>query len=257
MSGKRRAFALAAAILAAAVVSPLQAGKSAEVRTESFRLLNEGVAAYNRGEYKEAAEKLGASASMALNSYRAYYYLGLALIGDRRAAEAVDALTVALDLDPSQLLAHVAMGDAQLKRGDSAEASAAYYRALKLRSEYAAALDGIARTYEAQEDDEKALAFYRRAIASNKGYAESYVHLGDLLLRQGRLADARSQPERQPRRHDERQYLKQPPGHHAPAERTPNFVPNGRPVQSSGDLNPDGASHSAHVAAPKEKRRGP
>jgi tetratricopeptide (TPR) repeat protein len=190
MSGKRRAFALAAAILAAAAVSPLRAGKSAEVRTESFRLLNEGVAAYNRGEYKEAAEKLGASASMALNSYRAYYFLGLALIGDRRASEAVDALTVALDLDPSQMLAHVAMGDAQLKRGDAAEAAAAYYRALKLRSEFAPALDGIARTYEAQEDDEKALAFFRRAIASNKGYAESYVHLGDLYLRQGRVADA-------------------------------------------------------------------
>jgi tetratricopeptide (TPR) repeat protein len=190
MSRTRARLSLGAAILAAALAAPAWAGKSADVRTDSFRLLSEGVAAYNRGEFKEAVDKLAASSSMALNSYRAYYYLGLALIGDRRYAEAVDALEVALDLDRNEMLAHVALGDAQLKRGDTPEAMAAYYRALKLRAEFSPALDGIARAHEAQGNDERALEFYRRAIASNKGFAEAYVHLGDLFLRQNRLEDA-------------------------------------------------------------------
>jgi tetratricopeptide (TPR) repeat protein len=190
MLTKRVRAGAAAAILAAALAAPAWAGKSPEVRTESFRLLSEGVAAYQRGEFKDAADKLTASASMALNSYRAHYYLGLALIGDRRYDEAVDALTVALDLDPGQVFAHVALGDAQLKRGDTPEAMAAYYRALKLRAEYSPALDGIARAYEAQGDDANALTFFRRAIAANKGFAEAYVHLGDFYLRQDRLEEA-------------------------------------------------------------------
>jgi tetratricopeptide (TPR) repeat protein len=190
MSSTRLHVSLAAAILAGALAAPAWAGKSPEVRTESFRLLSEGVAAYQRGEFKEASEKLTASASMALNSFRAHYYLGLALIGDRRYAEAVDAIEVALDLDPNQVLAHVALGDAQLKRGDTPEAMAAYYRALKLRAEYSPALDGIARAHEAQGNDENALAFFRRAIASNKGFAEAYVHLGDFFLLRDRLEDA-------------------------------------------------------------------
>jgi tetratricopeptide (TPR) repeat protein len=190
MLTKRVRFGAVAAILAGAFAAPAWSGKSAEVRTESFRLLSEGVAAYQRGEFRDAAEKLAVSASMALNSYRAYYYLGLALIGDHRYDEAVDALTVALDLDSGQVLAHVAFGDAQLKRGDTPEAMAAYYRALKLRAEYAPALDGIARAYETQGDDGNALTFFRRALAANKGFAEAYVHLGDFYLRQDRLDEA-------------------------------------------------------------------
>jgi tetratricopeptide (TPR) repeat protein len=104
--------------------------------------------------------------------------------------DAVDALKVALDLDPNHLQAHVALGDAYLKQGDLGEASAEYNRALKLRSEYPQALDGIARTYEAQAEDDRAISFYNRAIASNKGYAEAYTHLGDLYLRIGRLEEA-------------------------------------------------------------------
>ena len=94
---------LVASILAGAVwvVSPALAGKAGDVRVEAYRLLNQGVAAYKRGDYAMAAEKLQRSAGMALNNFRAHYYLGLALIGDRRYADSIEALTVALDLDPN------------------------------------------------------------------------------------------------------------------------------------------------------------
>ena len=166
------------------------AGTATDVRKEAFNLLNQGVAAYNRGDFKAAIDALTKASNMSLNSFRTNYFLGLALTGDRRYGDAVQALSVALDLDPSHLQANVASGDALLAQGIVDEASPFYYRALKLRAEYPPALDGLARVQEALADDDKAIALYERAIASDKGYAAAYMHLGDLYLRRGRLDDA-------------------------------------------------------------------
>ncbi len=156
----------------------------------SFELLNQGVSAYKRGDYATAVEKLERSSAMALNSFRAYYYLGLALIGDRRYEDSIAALSVATDLDPNHLQGIVALGDAYLKHGDLAEAHAAFYRALKLRPEYPPAIDGLARIQESRAEDDEAIITYRRAITSDKGYAPAYTHLGDLYLRLDRFEEA-------------------------------------------------------------------
>jgi tetratricopeptide (TPR) repeat protein len=170
--------------------APALAERADWVRTESFRLLNEGAAALNRGDYPTAVDKLRRAAGMALNNFRAHYFLGRALLGDRRYAEAVEALQVALDLDPSHLEANVALGNAFLRMGDTQEAPAAYYRALGLRAEYPSALDGLARTYESQGKLDEAITFFNRAIASNRGYADAYTNLGDLYLRNDRFDEA-------------------------------------------------------------------
>jgi tetratricopeptide (TPR) repeat protein len=182
--------ALAGVLLLALAATPLGAGRAADVRTESFRLINAGVTDYKNGNYPEAIEKLKQATSMALNNFRAHYYLGLALIGDRRYTDALDVLEIALELDPQHLQSLVAVGDANLKLGDLEEANAAYFRALKLRPEYPAALDGLARIAESRADDTGAIELYRRAIASNRGFAPAYTHLGDLWLRIGKFAEA-------------------------------------------------------------------
>lgn len=180
-----------APLLIAALLSPAAlAGTANQVRKDAFRLLNEGVAAYNRGAFREAIPPLQQAASMSLNSFRAHYFLGLALAGDRRYAAAVESYKIALDLDPSHLQANVAMADAWLAQGDADEGSPYYARALKLRAEYAPALDGQGRVAQAQADDDKAIAMFTRAIASDKGYAQAYMDLGDVYLRQSRLDDA-------------------------------------------------------------------
>jgi tetratricopeptide (TPR) repeat protein len=170
--------------------APLHAGRAQDVRSESFRLLNQGVAAYKQGDYSKAVTALERSTSMALNSFRGYFYLGLAFIGDRRYPEALEALGVALDLDPGHLQSHVASGDAHLKMGDLLEARASFFSGLKLRPEYSAALDGLARVYEAEADEQQAVVYFRRAIASNRGYAPAYTHLGDLYLRNEQFREA-------------------------------------------------------------------
>ena len=176
--------------LIVAMVSPLLAGKAAEVRAEAFRLLNQGVSAYRKGLYADAAERLQRATSMALNNFRAHYYLGLALIGDRRYDEAIAALDIAIDLDPNHLQTHVAKGDALLKQGDLQESKASYFLALKLRPEFAAALDGMARLEQAAAEENAAITLYQRAIASDAGYAPAYTHLGDLYLGRRQFEEA-------------------------------------------------------------------
>lgn len=183
-------FSLAALAALATFGTPALAGRAAKVRQEAQTLLNEGVAAINRSEPSLAVEKLRKAASIYLNSRNANYYLGVALLLDRRYAEAVEPLKVALDLDPAHLQSHVALGNAYLEMGDLEESQASFYRALKIRPEHAPALDGLARHYEAKVDDERAANLYERAIASDKGYAEAYTHYGDLLLRRGKLDEA-------------------------------------------------------------------
>jgi tetratricopeptide (TPR) repeat protein len=181
---------LSIALIVAAIAPAALAGRAGEVRVRSFELLNQGVSAYRRGDYAAAVEKLERSSAMALNSFRAYYYLGLALIGDRRYEESIAALTVATDLDPNHLQGIVALGDAFLKHGDLVEAHAAFYRALKLRPEFPPAVDGLARIQESRAEDEAAILTYQRAIISDKGYAPAYTHLGDLYLRLDRFEEA-------------------------------------------------------------------
>jgi len=186
---RRRTFGFTL-LIAAFAATAVHAGKAGEVRKDAFKLVNEGVSAYNRADYKAAIPPLQKAAAMSLNSFPAHHYLGLALAGDRRYAEAVEAYTIALDLEPDHLQANVSMGDAWLAQGDTDEALPYYVRAGKLRPEYAAALDGLARVAEAQALDDQAIALFDRALASDKGFAPAYTHLGDLYLRTGKLDEA-------------------------------------------------------------------
>jgi tetratricopeptide (TPR) repeat protein len=166
------------------------AGRAADVRTEAFNQTAQGISAYKQGDFDLAVSKLSSAADAALNSFRAHYYLGLALTGQRSYPEALEALSVALDLDPFHLSAICALGNASLKMGDLGEAHAAYYRALKVRPEFPAALDGLGRYYETRDDTQAAITHYKRSFNSDRGYAPAYTHLGDLYLRQDRVQEA-------------------------------------------------------------------
>jgi len=181
---------LLTAVIAASAGTAAHAGTANEVRKDAFKKLNEGVAAYNRGDFAAAIPPLQQAAAASLNSFPAHYFLGLALAGDRRYSDAVEAYKIALDLDPSHLQANVSTGDAWLALGDTDEALPYYVRAQKLRPEYAPALDGAARVAESLADQDKAVSLYGRALASDKGFAPAYTHLGDLYLRAGKLDDA-------------------------------------------------------------------
>ncbi|HET6373104.1 MAG TPA: tetratricopeptide repeat protein, partial [Candidatus Polarisedimenticolia bacterium] len=163
---------------------------SQEVRARVFKLLTEGIKAYKEGRPKEAIPLLSDAADVALNSFTAYYYLGLALKADRQYERAIEPLQIAIELEPVNLQARVALADCYLKHGEPAEALAEYHRVIARQADYAPAWDGLGRAAESGGDDEEAVKNYRKAIDLNPGFPDAALNLGDLLLRHGRHTEA-------------------------------------------------------------------
>ncbi|HKY32656.1 MAG TPA: tetratricopeptide repeat protein [Candidatus Polarisedimenticolia bacterium] len=183
-------FAAAAVLPPAREARAAEVSRSQEIRARVFKLLNEGIQAVKEGKPKEAIPKLESASRIALNSFRAYYYLGAAYKADRQYQKAIEPLEIALELDPVNLQARVLLAECYLQRGDPAEALAEYHRALELQSDYAPAHDGLGRVAEAAGDEEKAIEHYRKAIALNPGFPDAALNLGDLLMREGRHNEA-------------------------------------------------------------------
>jgi tetratricopeptide (TPR) repeat protein len=164
--------------------------RSQQLKAETFERMNKGIKAVRNGEAKAAIDLLSQVSNVALNSFRAFYYLGVAYKADRQYSKAIEPLNFALDLDPTHLQAHVELGDCYLKRGDMGEALAEYHRALSIQNGYAPAWDGLGRSAESSGDDEKAVEHFRKAIDLNPGFPDASMNLGDLYLRRGRLREA-------------------------------------------------------------------
>ena len=188
----RRAVRAAAvlSLLTAAAIPPAVAMTAGDARTQSFKLQSEGMRCYNEGKYKDAIALLQQVVNIHLNSSMAWYFLGLSLAAERRYAEAVEPIKIALDLQPDYLQAHLALGDTYLKLGEIDEARAAYLRALEMQPNYAPAHDGMGRLNESLGRDDEAETSYRKALEINVAFADAYTHLGELYLRKGRLDDA-------------------------------------------------------------------
>ena len=169
---------------------PVYAISAADARTTSFKLQSDGMRLYKEGKIKDAIEAFQQVVSINLNSFMAYYYLGLSLLADRRYGEAIEPLKIALDLQPDYVQAHLALGDACLKQGDTSEARAEYLRALELQPGYAPAFDGLGRLFEVIGQDDQAEQQYRKSLEINVAFADAYTHLGDLYLRRNRPEDA-------------------------------------------------------------------
>jgi len=185
------AVLLLACLLGALLLpGPVYAISAADARTTSFKLQSDGMRLYKEGKIKDAIEAFQQVVSINLNSFMAYYYLGLSLSADRRYGEAIEPLKIALDLQPDYVQAHLALGDACLKQGDTSEARAEYLRALELQPGYAPAFDGLGRLFEVIGQDDQAEQQYRKSLEINVAFADAYTHLGDLYLRKNRPEDA-------------------------------------------------------------------
>ena len=191
----RRLLALA---LAPLIVCSATAGggllaevsRSQQLKSQAFEKMSAGIKAVRDGEAEKAIELLEQVARVAMNSFRAHYYLGLAYKADRQYLKATEPLGFAIDLDPTHLQAHVDLGDCWLKRGDTGEALAEYHRALEIQQGFAPAWDGLGRAAESAGDTDKAIEHFRHAIDLNPGFPDASLNLGDLYMREGRLREA-------------------------------------------------------------------
>ena len=103
---------------------------------------------------------------------------------------AVDKLRQVIDLAPSYVDAHLALGAALSRRGDTAEAASTYRRALELKPDAAAGFLGLGRALLAEDRTHDAISAFRDAVRLRPSSAEAHASLARALVDAGNDEDA-------------------------------------------------------------------
>jgi protein O-GlcNAc transferase len=155
-----------------------------------------GIIHYQRGNYKEAIHEIDVALRSNSNDPSAHNNRGNALLGLKRAGEALMSYDQAIALKPDYFDALYNRGIALhgLERLD--EALASYDRAIALKPDHADAFNNRGNVLLELQRLDEALASFNRAIAIKPGYAEVFNNRGTALQRLKRLDEALASFER-------------------------------------------------------------
>ncbi len=189
MTRRARVLAVLLALVTAATGGVL-AEDAAWVREEVFRRIDRAAAALRAGDAFVAEESACWAYRRALNNHTAAWYCGRAALEARHFDLAIEALELAVELQPEHLTSGTDLGRAYLAAGDVARARAAFFRLLDLKKDYSPAWVGLAQLAERTGDEKRALELYAKAIEADPGNARARLRRGELHLRAGRIDDA-------------------------------------------------------------------
>jgi tetratricopeptide (TPR) repeat protein len=152
--------------------------------------MTRAVAAYQRGQLREAADLARAIVVVKPDYFDAHHLIAVISTQQRRLDEALASYNRALALRPDHVEALCNRGATlhDLRRFD--EALASYDRALVARPDHAGALFNRGVTLQELKRLDEALASYDRALALRPGYAEALYNRGITLHELKRLAEA-------------------------------------------------------------------
>jgi len=103
---------------------------------------------------------------------------------------AVNALSMAIAVNPKDDAAHVALGLALEQLGQHDAAGMKYEEALRINPENAEAAFNLALLLDQRDLTEPAIPFYEQAVTNNADYTEAWYLLGHANMRLGRYARA-------------------------------------------------------------------
>ena len=106
------------------------------------------------------------------------FELGIKFLNKGNLRQAIEKLKEAVKLDPSFSLAHYFLGDAFAVIGDFENAETNFRSAIRLQPDYAVAYNDLGNTLAAQGNLEDAMAQYIIAIERKPDYFEAYINLG-------------------------------------------------------------------------------
>jgi Flp pilus assembly protein TadD len=113
-----------------------------------------------------------------------------ALASQGKRAEAVAEWRKALELAPSEALAHNNLAIALVETGGIEEAMAHYRKALELSPEYPEAHNNLGEALIRSQRHPEAIEQFRKALELNPDYASAHSNLGAALAQTGRMAEA-------------------------------------------------------------------
>jgi tetratricopeptide (TPR) repeat protein len=148
--------------------------------------LNIGISLLREKQALEAVPYLAAAAAQNPQQYRPNYYLAEALRGAGEPAKAEQSYAAALAIDPKAPDAELGLAHALAKQERLDDAAVHFKKAAELNANYRDDLLELAAMYEAAKQPEQAMALYQQ-FPENPGAQE---RLGELLLKAGRPADA-------------------------------------------------------------------
>jgi tetratricopeptide (TPR) repeat protein len=106
--------------------------------------------------------------------------------------QAVAGCRKALELDPNYSEAYATIGEAlEHNEKRQAEAVSAYQTAIKINPTLFAVYDSLGQLFVDAKDEKKAEEVYRQGMAADPKHMSGRFQLGRLLVKQGRLAEAR------------------------------------------------------------------
>ncbi len=136
-----------------------------------------------------AAECLKRAATLEPQSFRWWYYLGLAASAAYNADEAAAALRKAVEIDGKYAPALILLAD-ELRRDDSVEAMGYYQRAVELSPQDARAHYGLGECARLKGDDDAAIEHLRKAISLAPKFSAAHGALAALLEDRGQTEEA-------------------------------------------------------------------
>jgi tetratricopeptide (TPR) repeat protein len=148
--------------------------------------LNLGISLLREKQAVEAVPYLTDAAAQNAGKFRPNYDLAEALLGAGEFAKAEQAYTAALGIDPKSPEAQLGLAHALVKEQKLDDAAAHFKKAAEFNPAYRDDLLELGTLYEAAKQPEQAMAIYQQ-FPENPGAQE---RLGVLLLQAGRAADA-------------------------------------------------------------------
>ncbi len=127
------------------------------------------------------------------NHAEALHLLGVVAGQERRPDLAIQYISQAIRLRPTDPDLHNNLGRALNDQGQLAEAAAHYQEALRLKPDFAEAHNNLGTVLQGQGRLAEAAAQYQEALRLKPDYAKAHYNLGSALQDQGQLAEAVAQ----------------------------------------------------------------
>jgi tetratricopeptide (TPR) repeat protein len=137
-------------------------------------------------------DRLMAEVSTLLQNAAAYETRGSQALEGRQWPEAIENLTKASQLAPTNAFTRLNLGTALYMKGESDRALEQYREAVRLAPDLARAHFGIGVVMETRGNDADAIAAFTTAVARDPAYVEARFSLANALRRNGRVEESLS-----------------------------------------------------------------
>ena len=116
--------------------------------------------------------------------------LGLILMQEGRADDAITHFQTTLELNPGFARAHYNLGNALLQKGQVDDALVEYQKSIATDPDFPSAHFDLGLCFSRKGRIDEAIAEFRKTIALNPAHGKAHYNLGTALLQEGRLDEA-------------------------------------------------------------------